>query len=105
MPQIENAVRWRFKEAGVDTISIKDGIDQEAGLCALLKKKETKGILDKNIADELNMLFCNDGYNLRNNLAHGLMDDNVFCENYIIIYAWWFCLRLILVAPDLTAKS
>lgn len=40
-------------------------------------------------------LFCdNFGVNLRNNVTHGLLDDNQ-CNSIESVYSWWLGLKLI----------
>jgi hypothetical protein len=44
---------------------------------------------------EIKALFCDAlGPNLRNELAHGLLDDDSF-QSIHAIYAWWMGLRLV----------
>ena len=46
------------------------------------------------LAFELKALFCDAfGPNLRNEIAHGLLDD-ASCQTAQAVYAWWFLLRL-----------
>ncbi|WP_439248174.1 DUF4209 domain-containing protein [Micrococcus luteus] len=40
------------------------------------------------------MLIVQGGLNLRNDIAHGLLDDNS-AWSYSALYMWWFCLRLV----------
>ena len=44
---------------------------------------------------EIKALFCDPfGSNLRNEVAHGLLDDGV-CWSVYAVYAWWFGLKLV----------
>ena len=95
VPQIENLVRVHLKQAGAVTSNLdKDGIQNENGLSTLLKLPEAEKVFGPNLTFELNALFC-DGFgpNLRNELAHGLLDENK-CNSPFSIYAWWLSLNL-----------
>ena len=94
-PQIENAVRNHLRAAGVSTTGIdQDGLEAEKSLNALLDLPETTKLFGENIAFELRALFCEQiGGNLRNEVAHGLLDDVASTSSYSV-YAWWFALRL-----------
>ena len=55
------------------------------------------------LAFELRAVFCDTaGPNLRNVLAHGLLDDAEIVTASSV-YAWWFCLRLAMM-PFLKRK-
>ncbi|MUG33895.1 DUF4209 domain-containing protein [Commensalibacter sp. ESL0382] len=65
-------------------------------LNTLLKSPEIEKILDVNLLFEFKSLFIDPiGFNLRNNTAHGLLDDNE-ASSSASIYAWWFILKLII---------
>ena len=95
IPQIENMVRVHLKQAGAKTTNIdKDGIQNENGMSALLELPEAVHVFGKDLAFELNSLFCDAfGPNLRNELAHGLLAEDQYNSPFSI-YAWWFALRL-----------
>lgn len=97
IPQIEHMVRVHLKLAGATTTNIdKDGIQNENGLSTLIDLPEVEQIFGKDLAFELKSLFCDPfGPNLRNELAHGLLDDDA-CHSPFSIYAWWLALRLTL---------
>jgi len=96
VPQIENMVRYHLKSAGVKTTTLNEkGIQHEIGLSALMEKPEVEKIFGENLAFEIRSLFCDPfGPNLRNELAHGLVDTS-FCFSSSVIYAWWLGLRLV----------
>ncbi|MBU3847116.1 MAG: DUF4209 domain-containing protein [Candidatus Acinetobacter avistercoris] len=96
-PQVEHIVRSKLKEDDCITSNIdKNGIENENGLSTLLDLPEAEQIFGKSLTFELKNIFTEVlGYNLRNHVAHGLLDDN----NSISlgsIYAWWMILRLII---------
>jgi hypothetical protein len=94
-PQIETLVRYHLKQSGVNTINKdKNGIETENGLNTLIKYKEFAMIFEHDVAFEIEALFCSSfGYNVKNNLSHGLLNDDESSSIYSI-YAWWFCLKI-----------
>lgn len=95
-PQIEHMVRFHLKNAGVKTTNLDiDGIENENGLSTLMALPETEGLFGKDLSFEIKALFCDAlGPNLRNELAHGLLDDDSL-QSIHVIYAWWMGLRLV----------
>ena len=56
---------------------------------------EIEEVFGKDLVFELKALFCDPfGHNLRNELAHGLLDDGD-CRSAASIYAWWLGLKLV----------
>lgn len=96
IPQIEHMVRLHLKQAGAKTANLdKDGIENENGLSTLMDLPEAKQVFGEDLAFELKALFCDAfGPNLRNVLAHGLLEEDD-CYSPFAIYAWWLGLRLI----------
>jgi hypothetical protein len=96
VPQIEHLVRHHLKQAGVKTTSLDlNGIENEIGLTGLMALPEAEKIFGANLSFEIRALFCDAfGPNLRNELAHGLLDEEA-CQSIYTVYAWWFGLRLI----------
>jgi hypothetical protein len=96
VPQIENMVRYHLKQAGVKTTTLdSDGIETENGLSNLMKLAEVETLFREDVAFEIRSLFCDPiGPNLRNEVAHGLLDDEE-CQSTYSIYAWWFGLKLV----------
>ena len=76
-PQIEHMVRFHLKVAGVVTTHLdKDGIEFEKSLSTLMDIPETRKIFGEDLEYEIKALFCDQiGPNLRNNIAHGLLND------------------------------
>ena len=97
-PQLENIIRVYLKQAGVNTRHTDQyGIDTEKGLSALASQDvpEYETTFGKNNAAEIRMLFCEGaGPNLRNNVAHGLLDDHS-SQSPSAVYAWWFFLKIV----------
>lgn len=95
IPQIEHMVRVHLKQAGATTTNLdKDGIETENGMSTLMALPEATQVFGKDLVFEITSLFCDPfGPNLRNELAHGLLDEDR-CKSVYAIYAWWFALRL-----------
>lgn len=95
IPQIEHLVRVHLKQAGAKTSNLdKDGIQNENGMSTLMDLPEAEQVFGKDLAFEFKSLFCDAfGPNLRNELAHGLLDEDG-CHSPFAIYAWWLALRL-----------
>ncbi len=96
VPQIENMVRFHLKAAGVKTTNLdNDGVEKENGLSTLMDLPEVRIVFGEDLAFEIGALFCDPfGPNIRNELAHGLIDDES-CQSMYSIYSWWFGLRLV----------
>lgn len=95
-PQVENMVRELFQQKKIITTNInQESIENEIGLSSLLKKDKAKDILGEDLWLELQTIFTSPYHsNLRNQVAHGLLNDNT-CYDYSLIYAWWMILRWI----------
>lgn len=96
VPQIEHMVRYHLKQAGVKTTTLdKGGIENEIGLSSLMDIPEVQQLFDEDLVFELKALFCDPlGPNLRNEVAHGLLD-GIGSQSAYAIYAWWFTFRLL----------
>lgn len=110
VPQIEHLVRLHLKTNGVVTTFIDHragGIETENGLSTLMKLAETESIFGKDLSYEIRALFCElAGPNLRNDIAHGLLDDQQINSVYSV-YAWWFGLKLVVrsLLPPLDSNN
>ncbi|MFW0883660.1 DUF4209 domain-containing protein [Candidatus Acidulodesulfobacterium sp. H_13] len=95
IPQVENIIRILLKQIQVKTTILdSNGIETEKGLGMLLKEERLLDVLGDNLIFEFNILLSNQiGYNIRNNIAHGLRADNF--RSVETIYFWWLCLKLI----------
>lgn len=96
IPQIEHMVRVHLKRAGAKTTTLGiDGIENENGLSTLMDLPEVEKVFGADLSFEFRALFCDPfGPNLRNELAHGLLDEGA-SQSIYAIYAWWFTLRLV----------
>ena len=96
VPQIEHLVRYHLQRAGAITAKLDaDGIETEVGLSSLMDLPEVSKVFGENLAFELRAVFSDAcGPNLRNQVAHGLLNDNE-CHSIYTVYAWWLTLRLV----------
>jgi len=96
-PQFEHMVRVKLKDVGAHTSNVdQEGIENENGLSTLLDLPEAEKVFGKDVLFEMRSVFADAlGPNLRNEVAHGLLDDNS-ASSIGSIYAWWMILRLIL---------
>jgi hypothetical protein len=99
IPQIENSIRYLLQEhQGVRTSGLdNNGIQEERRLTTTLdpsKCPEITSIFDEDTLFDLQGLLVEDsGSNLRNRVAHGLIDDNGFFSP-LMSYLWCLTLRL-----------
>jgi hypothetical protein len=100
IPQIENSVRYLLSKRGAITSGIdnkNNGIQQENNLNTTLfpsKYPQITSIFDEDTLFEIQgLLVEKSGSNLRNRMAHGLINDNEFFSP-IFSYLWWVTLRL-----------
>lgn len=96
VPQLEQVVRVMLKRRDVYTLFVDEhGVESEKSLNALLDMTETEDIFGAGMVMEMKaMMVVQGGPNLRNDIAHGLLDDNS-AWSYSALYMWWFCLRLV----------
>ena len=95
-PQVENIVRQLLKQNGlVTTHTDQDGIENEMGSSSLVNMEQARGILGDDLWFELQAVFTDSlSANLRNEVGHGLLDDDTSNSLYSV-YAWWMILRLV----------
>ena len=99
VPQLEQLVRSLLKRNGAHTLYVDDqtGVESEKSLNALLDMDETADSFGTGLVLEMKaMLVVQGAANMRNDIAHGLMDDNA-AWSYNSVYVWWFCLRLVMM--------
>ncbi|VBB06486.1 Hypothetical protein LUCI_1718 [Lucifera butyrica] len=95
IPQLENSIRYILEATGGYVPPLDDaGIQLEANVNSLLYNEKLTQILGEDIVFDLQGLLIEEfGSNMRNKLAHGLID---FYGFYDIesAYIWWITLRL-----------
>lgn len=99
IPQLEQFLRVTLKGLGVNTVTTDPttAVEMEKGLGALLAMDETAEFLGEDPRLELRALLIEqEGANLRNDTAHGLLTDGA-ASSSASIYAWWLVLRLVVV--------
>lgn len=97
IPQLEHLVRMIMKQSELKTTTLdSDSIETENGLSALLDNPDIEKVMDKNLIFEFKALLSDAvGPNLRNEMAHGLLEADR-TESVYAIYLWWLCLRLVI---------
>ncbi|MEG4197103.1 DUF4209 domain-containing protein [Microcoleus sp. Pol12A5] len=96
IPQLENSVRYIMWRRGIITSGLDDsGIQTEHNLNSTLYHPEITSIFDdENMLFDLKCLLVEHaGSNLRNRMAHGLINDGEFMSP-LMSYIWWLTLRL-----------
>jgi Domain of unknown function (DUF4209) len=98
IPEVENSLRYVLVSNGVITSKQSPRlIQQERDLNSLLRLPEVTEIFGEDIVFDLQGIFVERfGANLRNRLAHGLLDDSSF-YSVDVLYAWWLILRLLAI--------
>lgn len=95
VPQFENAFRNLVAECEEPVYNLKlDGTEEVRTLNGLIEQASIQEIFDDDFLFAIQLLFCSPyGLNLRNEQAHGLMDDS-FYYSYHAVVVWWyiFCL-------------
>jgi hypothetical protein len=98
IPQVEHAIRGLLGHSGLITSGLDaKGIQNEIDLGGLLRTPEAKKIFDEDLLCDLRgLLVEQSGSNLRNLVAHGLVEPHE-CEGPQSIYFWWLVLHLVVV--------
>ena len=94
-PQVENMVRQLLKRNRLVTTHTENSIEEEKGFSSLVSIDGAREILGDDLWFELQAVFTDSlSANLRNEVGHGLLDDDTSNSLYSV-YAWWMVLRLI----------
>jgi hypothetical protein len=96
IPQIENSLRFLLVQAGLIVTTVDAiGIEETWPLGRILNEARLVEILGEGLVYELrSLLLGQPGLNIRNLVAHGLMNDRML-NNQNALYLWWLILRLI----------
>ncbi len=96
MPQFEHMVRQVLRAGGAFTAEHRpDGLDMEIALASLVARKEMADEFGDGLTLAIHAIMCDRaGSNLRNDVAHGLADDEL-CSSPYALYAWWMVLQLV----------
>ncbi len=97
IPQLEHLVRVQLKQADIKTSTLNaQGTETENGLSTLLDTPEAKDVLGEDLHFELLALLTDPlGANLRNEMAHGLLEADS-ANSLQGVYVWWICLKLLI---------
>jgi hypothetical protein len=104
VPQIEAALRWNFRRRGEVTTKLnRDGYQEEMDLNQLLATATARDLLGEDLRFALQALLTSRfGFNLRNKLAHGLLDVGTM-HSTVSEFFWalvlMICVRAISPAP------
>lgn len=95
VPQIEQSLRYLLRQHGVRVTGLDaQGVQDEHLLGSLLERPELIEILGEDAVFDLQGLLNERlGSNLRNLIAHGLMNTPSFFTNRVV-YLWWLTLHL-----------
>lgn len=101
IPQVEHLVRIIMKQNDLTTTTLDSkGIETENGLSKLLEHPDIEKAMDKNLLFEFRALLTErSGPNLRNEIAHGLIEAD-HARSAHAVYLWWLCLRLVVNSID-----
>ncbi|GFO75838.1 hypothetical protein BPLS_P3286 [Bathymodiolus platifrons methanotrophic gill symbiont] len=96
-PQFENMIRVELKRVGAHTRPITNNhIEHEICLSSLMDLPECKEVFGEDLVFEIKSIFTDPlGSNLRNDVAHGLLDDSS-SSSIQSVYAWWMILKMII---------
>ena len=105
-PQVEHLIRTLLKSKGVHTSNVdKEGVENENGLSTLLDHPRSESILGEDLLFELKAVLTESvGPNLRNEVAHGLLNDSN-SHSSASVYCWWLVLRLVIKSLYGSGKS
>lgn len=95
VPQVENSIRKIAVECGEPIYNLnEDGIEELKTMHAVLELEGVREHLDEDFLLAIKTVFCSKfGFNMRNDIAHGLISDKQF-GSYHVLYTWWFVLKM-----------
>ncbi len=95
VPQAENSIRELAKICGEPIYNLnEDGTEELKTMHAILELEGIKDNLDEDFLLAIKTIFCSKfGFNMRNDIAHGLLSDEQSCS-YQALYTWWFILKM-----------
>lgn len=96
VPQVEHSIRTLLVRAGkVPVVWKKHGYEELPDLNAVLRDPDTAKILGNELVFTMTAVFVDRfGGNLRNDLAHGLLETSAFYSE-TAVYAWWLLLKCV----------
>lgn len=98
-PLIEDTIRKILYDFGDYTAIIeRDAKSTEVSINTLLSKDSAKMVFEEDFLFEMKMLLTNhNGSNLRNTVAHGMLDDDT-SQGIDVVYFWWRILRWVILS-------
>jgi hypothetical protein len=102
IPQLENSLRYLLTQRGIITSMLTDELVQdEYPLTTIIYFTDLKEILGEDLTFDLQgVLVDRFGFNLRNRVAHGLINFDEFFLSSEASYLWWIALRLCCMFKD-----
>ena len=98
IPQVENSMRVLLNQLGINTTGYNaKGIQDEDNINTFYRdhRSTLEKIFGKDMAfDFEGLLISRYGMNLRNRMAHGLIDHGDFAQSHLS-YLWWLILRAV----------
>ncbi|WP_323593578.1 DUF4209 domain-containing protein [Aliarcobacter butzleri] len=106
IPQIEHLIRVILKQENIQTTVLDaQGIETEKGLSKLFEEQKLNVLIGMDLLFDLKSLLTdNMGYNLRNNIAHGLSEHGTF-RSLESVYLWWLCFKLVVNGSHLISEN
>lgn len=95
MPQVENAIRTLAEELGAVVYkTADDGTEECLSFESVLSLPEVTESFDEDFIFNLKVFYTSKyGFGMRNNIGHGLIEDNEL-NSYHGLVVWWYTLRL-----------
>jgi hypothetical protein len=95
IPQVENAIRCLAEKCGDVVYNIDDdGLEEAKTMDAVMKLPCLNDCIDETIMFHIQTVFTSKfGYNIRNEVAHGLFEDSEF-SSLQMFFVWWFILKI-----------
>lgn len=103
MPQVENAIRELARNCGAVVYKTdSNGVEEVLSLDSILQQPEIKESVEEKILFNVRVFYTGkNGFNMRNNVCHGLYSDTEL-QSIPSLAAWWFTLYLCcLFCPEL----
>lgn len=96
MPQVENAIREMAKTLDLLTDKFDNkGIQEYLSLGSIIDRLEDSELLEEDLIFNLRLFYAGElGYDMRNNVAHGLLSDDELDCSIQSMAVWWYTLRL-----------
>lgn len=96
MPQVENAIRVMARKLDILTDKFdNEGIQEYLSLGSIIDRLEDSELLEEDLIFNLRLFYAGElGYDMRNNVAHGLLSDDELDCSIQSMAVWWYTLRL-----------